>query len=199
MPGTEVAMSAWRQVFQESGNPVPARHVECLLRHTHIPTSADSNRRLDLIVGTTSIARGLPLMCDVTVISPVTGTGCARASASTIDGGVFHAARRQNNRNYAEVTSSGLGCLCALDAEVYGRWRTNPLWIVLSLARERARGLPRRIRRGVRLRLESRWWGILSIGVQRLVAHACLRRHGVDLGNAIGEHPVPIASLAPDP
>ena len=193
------AMAAWRQVFQESGHPIPQRNVERLLRNTHIPTARDTERRLDLIVGNTSVARGLPLFCDVTVISPVTGRGRARPSATTINGGVLNNARRQNNRNYAEVISSGLGCLCALDTEVYGRWGTDPLWLIPALARERSRGLPVRIRRGTQMRLQTRWWAILAVGVQRLVAHACLRTYGADITNGIGEHPLSIADLPSDP
>ena len=88
-----------------------------------------------------------------------------------------------------------MGCLCALDAEVFGRWGADPLWIVPALAREHSRGAPQRIRFGVNMRLQQRWWSILSIGVQRLVAQACLRSHGADLNTVIGEHPISIADL----
>ena len=100
-------------------------------------------------------------------------------------------ARRRNTRTYAEVTCSGLARLLALDCETYGRWGLDPLWLVPALARERSRGLPARVRRGLQLRVAARWWSILSVAAQRLVAQACMLLVG-DLTSGVGEHaPLP--------
>ena len=79
--------------------------------------------------------------------------------------------------------------------EVFGRWGEDPVEIIPALAREKTRGLPRRIRRGVQLAMQNRWWGILGIAVQRAVTICAMRDHGEDLTDALLE-PIPnIADL----
>ena len=65
-----------------------------------------------------------------------------------------------------------------------------------SLVRERMRLLHPRVRRGTTLSLQHRWWGILSVTLQKAVARAILRPAGEDLYVSLLE-PVPgIADLA---
>jgi hypothetical protein len=189
-------LDAWRQVFAESGNTVPRRNVERMLRNTHVRVARTDARRLDLIVSTTSVARGLPLFCDVTVVSPVAGDGTARPGCVRQPGGALRSASRSNDMTYREVISSGVARLCALDAETYGRWGADPCWLVPALARERVRGLPRASRPSLQSRLHTRWWAILSIALQRCVARACLLETGSDLGADLGE-PAPFLSNLP--
>ena len=67
--------------------------------------------------------------------------------------------------------------------------------MVPALAREHARGLHPRIRRGAALGFQYRWWGILSIALQRSVAEAVLYETGQDLGTAALEPVPPLADL----
>ena len=67
-------IAAWRQVFVEAGGAV--------LRDTHVPVPPADMRRLDLIVPGLGVDRGLPLFCDVTCVTPITGRGFARSGAS---------------------------------------------------------------------------------------------------------------------
>ena len=97
------------------------------------------------------------------------------------DGGALRQAQRANDRTYPEVTASQLGRLCCLSVEVFGRWGDDPVWLVPALAAERARELPRRIRRGSELALMRRWWGLLGIAVQKAVARCVIDDVGVDL------------------
>ena len=161
--------------------------MERLLRNTHVACDQRDERRLDLIVATSSIARGLPLFCDVTVISPISANGRARGGCTRIDGGALDAARRANSRTYSEVPASGVARLCALDVETYGRWGVDPVWIVTALVRERTRGLPDAVRASTRSRLSYRWWSLLSVAVQRQVAAQCMRTAGADLSVDVGE------------
>ena len=182
-------VAAWRQVFTESGGLIPDRNVERTLRSTHIPVPAGDTRRLDLIVPGTNVARGLPLFCDITIISPMQRTGAPRPGTSNRSGGLLERAQNDNNNIYADVVSSGLGALQCLGAEVYGRWSDQCLSLVPALARERCRFLPARIRKGTELNLLHRWWGLLRISLQRFVARMVLHDPG-DL---------PTTSLEPAP
>ena len=68
--------------------------------------------------------------------------GLARPGATLRDGALLERAHRDNDSNYPEVAAQGLGRLCCLSVEVYGRWGADPLDIVPAMARARAEGLP---------------------------------------------------------
>jgi hypothetical protein len=188
-------LAAWRQVFVEAGGSVPRRNVERLLRHTHVPTPPGDQRRLDLIVPGLGIERGLPLFCDVTCVTPISCNGAARPGCLTIDGGALRSAQRTNDNTYPEVNASGLGRLCCLSVETYGRWGADCIRTVKAMAREKARGLPVRVRRGVELKLLHRWWSLLGIATQQLVAQTVLRQEGADLVREGLEDPPALADL----
>ena len=65
--------------------------------------------------------------------------------------------------------------------------------------RDRARGLPPLVRRGIQHRVAHRLWSILGIAVQRSVASASLRTHGADLATCIGESVPQLADLSSPP
>ena len=113
---------AWMQVFTEAGALIPDRNVERLLVNTNIPTSSNDLRRLDLVVPGLTVEHGLPLFCDITVVSPISGTGAPRGGTSNRGGRLLDNAEHNNNITYADVISSGLGSLQCLGVEVYGRW-----------------------------------------------------------------------------
>ena len=91
-------------------------------------------------------------------------------------------AEEDNNDIYSDVTSTGLGQLLCLGSEVFGRWSRQCIDLVPKLARERTRGLHVRVRRGMALSLQHRWWAILGLAVQNSVSHIVLSSAaGVDL------------------
>eukprot|EP00973_Karenia_brevis_P045567 6310408-Karenia_brevis.AAC.1 len=96
----------------------------------------------------------------------MTRNGHARSGTSNQGGALLRTADRQNRQDYAEVVNSGLGALYSLGSEVYGRWSTSCTQLVPALARERARGLHPRVRRGAALALLNRWWCILGVALQ---------------------------------
>ena len=139
--------------------------------------------------------RGLPLFCDLAVISPVSRNGRPRPGTSNQGGRFLVIADADNQATYQPVTDSGLGALYGLGCEVYGRWSQACIDLVPALARERSRLLHPCVRRGIAIGLQHRWWGILSLTLQKAVARAIIRDHGADLHEAFLE-PVPgIADL----
>ena len=89
-------IGAWRQVFVEAGAEVPDRNVERLLRHTHVPVG-ESNLRMDLIAPGLGVDGGLPLFCDVTVVSPLTHQGLPRPGTSNTGGSLLTRAQQSND------------------------------------------------------------------------------------------------------
>ena len=165
-----------------------------MLRDSHIPVHPDDQRRLDIVATGLPIAQGLPLFCDVTVLSPLTRNGDARPGTSNQGGSLLAAAERENNDMYEEIRSSGFGTLLCLGAETYGRWGAQAVWLVPALATERTRHLHPRIRTGIALASLHRWWGILGIALQNVVAHAIQHAHA-DLGQTLLEPPPRLADL----
>ena len=142
-----------------------------------------------------NVDRGRPLFCDATVLSPLTRFGAPRGGTSNQGGRLLQNATTDNSNHYHEVTDTGLGALYYLGCEVYGRWSEQSITLVPALAREHARGLHPRIRRGAALGFQHRWWGILSIALQRAVAEAVLRETGQDLCTTALEPAPPVADL----
>ena len=188
-------LAAWRQVFQEAGGQVPDRNVERMLRNTHVPVRADDNRRMDLVVPGLAVARGLPLFCDATCVTVISGNGMARSGATTRSGAILARAHDDNATTYPEVEASGMGRLCCLGVEVYGRWSADPLELIGRMARARTEGLPNGVGRTVQAALSRRWWGLLGVSVQRAVAQSVLRTAGADLAGCALEPPPGLADL----
>ena len=125
-----------------------------------------------------------------TCVTPITGRGFARPGATTINGANLRDAMRDNVANYREVVESGLGSLLRLGYEVFGRWADDVVRIVPAMG-----GLPLLVRRGATQALAARWWGLLAVATQRLVARAVLRDAGADLVTTLLEDAPGIADL----
>lgn len=189
-----VMLSAWKQVLAEAGGSIPDRNVERLLSNTHIPVPSGDMRRLDLIVPGLNVYNGLPLFCDITVINPLSRTGGPRPGTSNAGGRLLDTAEADNEATHHEVVASGLGHLLCLGCEVFVRWGRQCTDLVPKLAREKSRGMHPRIRRGMALAWQQRWFGLLGISLQRAVAH-CILHHstGADLVTSLLE-PFPHAA-----
>ena len=113
-----------------------------------------------------------------------------------MDGGAVEAAaRRCHTVDYPEVAHSQAARLFCLGVEVFGRWGREVLNLVRALARERVEGLPPRLRLGTHTRLLRRWWGLLGVATQRVVARAVQRGTGADLAEGLQERVPELAEL----
>ena len=184
-------------MLSEAGGQVPDRNVERLLASTHVPVPQDSLLRLDLVVPGLNIAGGLPLFCDVTVLSPLTHGGQPRPGTSNAGGRLLERAQDENDNTYAAVTESGLGALYCLGFEVFGRWSKQCIELLPILAREKSRGMHPRLRRGTALAYQQRWAGLVSVGLMKGVAAAAMRSEGSDLTSTYLEPEPAVADLLP--
>ena len=186
----------WRQVLVEAGASISRRNIERILRNTVLPVSPSDNRRVDLVAPGLGIAAGLPLFCDVTCVSPVTGLGDAVSGCiETAGGATRRASRHCHVVDYPDVNSSGLARLVSLGVEVFGHWSEDSLWIVRTAARARSAELSTRVRRGTELRLLRRWFGLLGVATQRFCARALLFGSGSDVPSDLAERVPGLADL----
>ena len=117
-----------------------------------------------------NVAFSLPLFCDSTIVSPISRNCKARPGTSNTGGKLLERAENENNVTYAPVITSGLGALYRLGHEVYGRWHTQGIDLLIALAREHVRGLPFRIKKGLCFNYIKRWSSIIGVNLQKSVA-----------------------------
>ena len=194
------ACTPWKQVFSESGYRVS---TERLLRNTNLAVADRDQRRMDLIAAPGSRSsgayRGLPLFCDVTVVSPLTARGAPRPGAANHDGKCLEAAIRKKRNTYRDVVQSGNARFIVLGSEVFGRWCPEAATLVRDLANLKAREAPLMLRGAARLAWSRRWWGLITVGTQRAVAEALLARAGPDLvPSSPAQHTPTLADLVSD-
>ena len=123
---------------------------------------------------------GRQLAVDTTVVSALTGRGCARGAA----GAALKEARRAKERRYPELVDAERCRLVVLGFEVAGRWSTEAADFLKLLARHKAQACPRLLRRSTAALFFQRWSGMLACSVQRayaasllgepLAGHACV-------------------------
>eukprot|EP00959_Pyramimonas_sp_CCMP1952_P132808 2776499-Pyramimonas_sp.AAC.2 len=77
---------------------------------------------MDLVVPCIGVDRGLPLVCDATVVSLISRNGQPRGSTRHAAGRLLlDRAEVENNTTYHDVLNSGLGSLQCLAVETHGR------------------------------------------------------------------------------
>ena len=180
----------------EAGGAIPRGNVERLVRDCNVRFTTSLQRRVDLVLTGLGVNRDVPVLCDVTCVSPVTGSGHVRGGCLSVDGGAVEAARRHcRNVDYPEVVASNAACLYSLGVEVFGRWGSDSLTLVRAAARSCVTGLPRRVRLSTQTRLLRRWWGLFGLATQRVVARTVTLGRSADLGRDLLERPVRVADL----
>ena len=76
-------------------------------------------------------------------------------------------AARRKHEHYADVTYSGVAKLVVLRCEVHGRWGVEAVALIRELAQTKALEAPSNLRAVAKVAWASRWWGIVSVGVQK--------------------------------
>ena len=160
---------AWVQVCAEAGG---AAHHRPMLRDLALPgVRDDDTRQLDIVAGALPIYGGRTIVGDATLRSPLTGSGIPRFNAARIDGATFAQARRDKQVTYPEFFEED--CRIAfrvLACEVGGRFSPECGDLVSRLVEHKASQQPAPLRGSFRVILHRRWWGLLSVAVQRAVA-----------------------------
>ena len=180
------SIAIWKRVFREAGINISRANTERMLCSTHIRRSPEDARRMDLICpGIDGVFAGAPLFMDVTIVSPLRGTGIPMPNAATCDGAaVAKAAKDCAVKDYPDVEASSQAQLLSLGTETYGRWSKQCITLVRQLAKYRAKNMPEYLQRSIEAASFARWWNLLSVTMQRIVCEAILRPSGGDLHEA---------------
>ena len=146
------------------------------------------------------IRRGLSVFCDVTIVSPLTRRGAPRSGARHTDGAVLSAATRKKHARYADVSGSDIAAFVVLGCEVYGRWGNEAHDLVKDLTVKKAADAPRVLRQSARIAWLTRWWNVVSVGVQRAIGESLFCPNGPDLIGAspLADSPPPLMDIISD-
>ena len=99
------------------------------------------------------------------------------------------------------MLDSGIASLKCLGCEVYGRWGADCVQLVPAMALQRTKGLHVRVRRGLALALQRRWWGVLGIALHKTVVNQVqsFQSGGADLLVRSAEEPNVLADPVRQP
>ena len=122
--------------------------------------------------------RGMPLFCDVTIVSTLSRTGAPRGSSHNIDGNIVEQANRRKRRTYRDVATSGSAHFLVLGMEVNGRWHQDTLQLIKQLAYHKSADAPSVLRKSAQQAWSRRWWNIVSVGCMKAVGEALLFERG---------------------
>ena len=172
---------AWEKVLKEAG---ATTHWQKLLRETtlRLANPLRDSRRTDVLATCLPLWHGRALLCDATVVSPLTARGEARPGTARRDGVALKSAERvKAQQEYPDVVSSDVIEFFVLATEVGGRWNDTATDLLDSLARHKAKTAPEALRRSVELAWADRWWATLGVAVQDALAASLLAPSGKKL------------------
>ena len=122
---------------------------------------------------------------DVTLVSPLHGTGQPMPNSARQNGAANDRAENRNrNVDYPDVEASPLAQLLCLGVETYGRWSSHCLTLVRQLARYKSKHSPPYLQKSIECACYTRWWNILAVSVQKIICETLVRPCGTDLVEA---------------
>ena len=125
---------------------------------------ARDRRKIEVVASHLHLYHGMPIVCDVTLVSPLHADGQAKSRAAAAPGGVAIADIEEAKcRKYPELVRSETSKFLILAGEVGGRWSDTTCELLRNLAKEKSQSAPPRLRRSTAFAWENRWWGMLSV------------------------------------
>lgn len=186
---------AWVRVAREAVGPEGRVVPQQWLSRTNAPgVPSDDRRRLDLVIhGATPL--GEALCCDATLVSPLTSAGAPAHGAARRDGAALVVAERRKRQRYPELAASGPQRLLTLATETGGRWGSDCCALMRALVSTRSRRAPPALRSAASAGWQRRWWGLLSVAVQRAVCATILGGAWLQPPLPAGATEVPLAEV----
>ena len=134
---------------------------------------------------------GVPLAVDATLVSPLQANGVPHPGAAARAGVALSRAVKKKRTDYPELINSPMLRLVVAAQETGGRLSSEARELVRDAAAARAREEPAPLRRAVFRALRARWFTMLSVAAQDVVA-ASITNEGVTLLEA-ADGPEPLA------
>ena len=129
------------------------------------------------------VCHGVPLLVDITMVSPLHADGTPLRGAAATDGVAIGVAERRKERRYPELVQTQDAELIVLACETGGRWSDRAATFIQQLAEAKARSAPKALRASATCCWQHRWTGILAVAAQASFAATLL---GYDPWSAAG-------------
>jgi hypothetical protein len=157
-----------RRVLREAG----ARVVpNAKLRDLGVRSAPrNDNRNIEAAAYGLPLFQGMPLLVDITMVSPLHADGTPRRGAAATDGVAAESARARKESTYPELRSSDTAKLVVVACETGGRWSEEAVDFLRQLAQARSRSAPAALRKSAELGWLSRWSGIMAVAAQASLA-----------------------------
>ena len=159
------------RVCREAGATV---RCNTKLRDMNICVPANDERAIEVLASGLPLHHGAQLAVDITLRSALTAQGCACPNASRSNGAVLSRARQDKETKYYELVSSERCQLVVVAIETGGRWSSEALDFVSSLAGCRARDAPQPLRGSAFHFWRRRWIRMLSVSCGRAFASSLI-------------------------
>ena len=156
--------------------------------NVHVP--AQDERAIEVLANGLPLHHGGQLAVDITLRSALTAQGRACPNASQVNGTVLARAREDKEAKYHELLSSERCRLVVVALETGGRWSSEAIVSVTSLAGSRARDAPPPLRGSGFHFWRRRWIRMLSV--------FCARAFATSLVSSRAETPDGQDGFAPD-
>ena len=177
----------WARVLREAKARV---RDNVLLRDTAEPgIDPADGRKVEIVAAGLPMARGLPVVVDVTMVSPLHADGSAWAEAAYKPGISFKRAPKSKEKTYPELARSTVLHLVVAAMETGGRLSHEAVELLDAAAVARAKDEPRPLRRQAARAWKARWSAMISIAGQDTLAATLVSEGTRTLDCAAGEAP----------
>ena len=162
------------RVCKEAGGRVLPSHPLSKMR---IGVPPSDNRNIEVYVCGLDCFNGVPLVLDVTMVSPLQCNGNPHPRAD-IEPGVRMKKRVSEKEEFYEelvdATERGEVKFMILPCEIGGRWGDTWFELIRVLAHAKALRAPKLLRRSAEFAWSQRWWNMLSVAAQGSFASSLL-------------------------
>ena len=146
----------------------------CLLRDMNVAVRAEDERRIEVLASGLPLFHGAQLAVDITSRNALTSNGEPRPGSARVDGHVCERARADKETKYAELLVGDRCRLVVVALETGGRWSSEAIQFVESLASCRAWEEQPTLVRPAFLAWRRRWARMISISCARAFATSLL-------------------------
>ena len=161
------------------------------LSQMRIGVPPSDNRNIEVYVCGLDCFNGVPLVLDVTMVSPLQCNGNPHPRAE-IEPGVRMKKRVERKeadyRELVDASARGEVKFMILPCEVGGRWGDTWFELIRVLAKEKARRAPKLLRRSAEFAWSQRWWNMLSVAAQASFASSLVGRVPEFKGGYVPRH-----------
>ena len=128
------------------------------------------DRKVEIMATGQPLYQGMPLVCDVSLVSPIKSNGIARPRAAHESGIALANIEDVKATPYPELMSSTQCKFLILAGEVGGRWSATTCRFIRDLAASKNHDAAPCLRKSAAFAWENRWWSMISVATQNALA-----------------------------